>query len=83
MIRDDEEVLSSVAVFKRLDLNIRKKALTAFSGVGFEFQGELGYSSELSLGKKFTYITDRHYDEILSLLKLKLNKQFTMDFVYG
>lgn len=83
LIRDDEEELNSVDEVKELDLNIRKNALNAFSHIGFEFQGELGYSSELSLGKKFTYITNRHYDEILSFIKMKFNKQFTMGFVYG
>ncbi len=83
LIRDDEEDLTSVDRVKNLDLNIRKKALNAFSHIGFEFEGELGYSSKLSLGKKFTYITDRHYDEILSYIKMTFNKQFTTDFVYG
>ena len=83
LIRDDEEDITSVDRVKKLDLSIRKKALKAFSRVGFEFQGELGYSSELSLGKKFTYITSGHYDDILSFIKMKFNKQFTMGFVYG
>jgi len=83
LIRDDEEELNSVDEVKELDLNIRKNALNAFSHIGFEFQGELGFSSELSLGKKFTYITSRHYDEILSFIKMKFNKQFTMGFIYG
>jgi len=83
LIRDDEEELDSVDEVKELNLNIRKNALNAFSHIGFEFEGELGYSSKLSLGKKFTYITDRHYDEILSYIKMKFNKQFTTDFVYG
>ena len=83
LIRDDEEDLTSVDRVKNLDLNIRKKALNAFSHIGFEFEGELGYSSKLSLGKKFKYINDRHYDEILSYIKMTFNKQFTTDFFYG
>ena len=83
LIRDDEEDLESMEEVKRLDLNIRKKTLTAFTYIGFSFQGELGYDSILQLGKDYTYITRKHYDEILSFIKMKFNKRFTMDFEYG
>jgi len=80
LIRDDEEVIYSI---EGLDLNIRKKALNAFSHVGFEFNGGLGSTSKLSLGKDFSYITRKHYEEILSFLKIQFKRQFEMDFVYG
>ena len=80
LIRDDEEVIHSI---EGLDLNIRKKALNAFSHIGFEFHGGLGFSSDLNLGKKYRYITHKHYDEILSFLKIKFKKQFEMEFTYG
>ena len=83
LIRDDEEVLESTDKVKDLDLNIRKKALNAFSHIGFEFNGGLGFNSELSLGKKFRYITQKHYNEILLFLKIQFKRQFNMEFIYG
>ncbi|KKM18833.1 hypothetical protein LCGC14_1661700 [marine sediment metagenome] len=83
LIRDDEEVLESIDEIKDLDLNIRKRVLKAFSHIGFELEGGLGFSAEMSLGKNYRYITQKHYDEILSFLKMKFNKQFKMGFAYG
>lgn len=83
LIRDDEEVLESIDKVKDLDLNIRKNVLIAFSHIGFELEGGLGFSAEISLGKNYRYITQRHYNEILTFLKVKFNKQFTMGFAYG
>ena len=82
LLRDDEDMVGFHEV-ENLDLNSRKRALNAFSHIGFEFHGELGFSSQLNLGKNFTYITRKHYDEILSFLKKKFNKQFIMGFSYG
>ncbi len=68
LLRDDEEVVNFDEV-KDLDLNIRKRALNAFSYIGFAIHGGLGFSTQLNLGKDFTYITRRHYDEIISFFK--------------
>ena len=83
LIRDDEEVLDSIDEVKDLDLNIRKKALNAFSHIGFEFQGGLGFNSKLSLGKDYTYITQKHYKEIVSFLEVEFGIQFETEFDYG